>query len=321
MRFLCLPLLCFQALAYNPPADTAGPLTVSMQPAATGTYGAGGYADLSRPNVPFVVPVTLQNSSDREISGTLRLAVVDQWKVDPAGAVAFRLGPRGRSRQEFTLTFGPGTLSAHYPIHAYAEFEYQGQKLVAHPVMIVQPRIPDVARPRLPVEWKPVPVPNPGMLGLWRIPVRRERTEMVRLGADAGQVGREVFDAGTVILYGPLGRSDRGDLATREGDCHVLGRMGGLFAGHHVDTPAGEPEAADGRVAVLALFAVTGVPQVIGDFLRSEGIANVNSAGPRIDFRGVVEQRSGHAAVHDTFVLDVEEGEPGHEEDSGDQEP
>src|ERR1017187_287420 len=128
MRFLCLPLLCFQALAYNPPADTAGPLTVSMQPAATGTYGAGGYADLSRPNVPFVVPVTLQNSSDREISGTLRLAVVDQWKVDPAGAVAFRLSPRGRSRQEFTLTFGPGTLSAHYPIHAYAEFEYRSEE-------------------------------------------------------------------------------------------------------------------------------------------------------------------------------------------------
>ena len=133
MRFFCLPLLCFQALAYNPPADTAGPLTVSMQPAATGTYGAGGYADLSRPNVPFVVPVTLQNSSDREISGTLRLAVIDQWKVAPAGAITFRLGPHGRSRQEFTLTFGAGTLSAHYPIHAYAEFEDQGRKLVAHP--------------------------------------------------------------------------------------------------------------------------------------------------------------------------------------------
>src|ERR1035441_10964053 len=102
MRFLCLPLLCFQALAYNPPADTAGPLTVSMQPAATGTYGAGGYADLSRPNVPFVVPVTLQNSSDREISGTLRLAVVGPWKVDAAGAGGVRLGPPGGSRPEGT---------------------------------------------------------------------------------------------------------------------------------------------------------------------------------------------------------------------------
>ncbi|MCX6629097.1 MAG: hypothetical protein NTW28_15875 [Candidatus Solibacter sp.] len=213
MRTISLLLLCSQALAYTPPTDTVGPITVSMQPAATGTYGAGGYADLSRPNLPFVVPVTLQNSSDREISGTLRLAVVDQWKVEPATAVAFRLGPRGRRRQEFTLTFGPGTLSAHYPIHAYAEFEDQGRKMVAHPVMIVQPRIPDVARPRLPVEWKPVPVPNGGMLGLWRIPVRRERTEMVRLGADAGQVGREVFDAGTVILYGPLARSEKEGIA------------------------------------------------------------------------------------------------------------
>jgi hypothetical protein len=184
-----------------------------MQPAATGAYGAGGYADLARPNVPFVVPVTLQNSSDREISGTLRLAVTDQWKVEPAGSVSFRLGPRGRSRQDFTLTFGPATLSAHYPIHAYAEFEYQGQKLVAHPVMIVQTRIPDGARPQLPVEWKPVPVPNGGMLGLWRIPVRRERTETARLGADAGQTGREVYDAGTVILYGPIARSEKEGIA------------------------------------------------------------------------------------------------------------
>jgi hypothetical protein len=217
MRFICLLLFCSQALAYNPPTDTVGPLTVSMQPAATGAYGAGGYADLSRPNTPFVVPVTLQNSSDREISGTLRLAVIDRWKVIPASAVTFRLGPRGRSRQDFTLTFGPGTLNAHYPIHAYAEFEDQGRKLVAHPVMIVQTRIPDLARPQLPVEWKPVPVPNGGMLGLWRIPVRRERTEIVRLGADAGQVGREVFDAGNVILYGALGRGEKEGIAMTMG--------------------------------------------------------------------------------------------------------
>ena len=262
MRFFCLPLLCFQALAYNPPADTAGPLTVSMQPAATGTYGAGGYADLSRPNVPFVVPVTLQNSSDREISGTLRLAVVDQWKVDPAGAVAFRLGPRGRSRQEFTLTFGPGTLSAHYPIHAYAEFEYQGQKLVAHPVMIVQPRIPDVARPRLPVEWKPVPVPNPGMLGLWRIPVRRERTEMVRLGADAGQVGREVFDAGTVILYGPLARSEKEGIAMTLGQRPPSRRetVDAASVEYALALPAAHPLRLEFAVRGSAAFTVKAAP-------------------------------------------------------------
>jgi hypothetical protein len=156
-----------------------------MQPAATGAYGAGGYADLSRPNIPFVVPVTLQNSSDREISGTLRLAVIDQWKVVPASAVAFRLGPRGRSRQEFTLTFGPGTLSVHYPIHAYAEFEDQGRKLVAHPVMIVQTRIPDL---RHSFRWNGSPS-RPAACSPMHSPCAANE-EIVRLGADAGQVGR-----------------------------------------------------------------------------------------------------------------------------------
>jgi hypothetical protein len=286
MRIVCLLLLCFQALAYNPPADTAGPLTVSMQPAATGSYGAGGYADLSRPNVPFVVPVTLQNSSDREISGTLRVAVIDQWKVDPAGAVAFRLGPRGRLRQEFTLTFGPGTLSAHYPIHAYAEFDYQGQKLVAHPVMIVQTRIPDAARPRLPVEWKPVAVPNGGMLGLWRIPVRRERTETVRLGADAGQVGREVFDAGTVILYGPLARSEK------EGIAMTLGPR-----------PPSRRETVDAASVEYALALPAARPLRLGSAVRGSATFTVKAAPfEGGEWRTLYERKPAGSAVEEATV-------------------
>jgi len=69
-----------------------------MQAPAVGSYGAGGFAEMSRPGVPFVVPVSLQNAGDREISGTLRMAVIDQWKVEPPAAIPFRLGPRGRSR-------------------------------------------------------------------------------------------------------------------------------------------------------------------------------------------------------------------------------
>ena len=75
-------------LAYNPPSDTAGPLTVQMQPPAVGAYGAGGYADLARAGVPFVVPVSLQNAGDRAITGTLRMTVIDGWKVAPAGRAA-----------------------------------------------------------------------------------------------------------------------------------------------------------------------------------------------------------------------------------------
>lgn len=218
MRYLVAVLWCGSALAYNPPADTAGPITVSMQPPAVGAYGAGGYADLSRPGVPFTVPVSVQNSSDAEITGTLRVAVIDSWKADPPGAIAFRVPPRGRFRRDFTLTFGAGTYNAHYPIHAYAEFEYRGQKFVANPVMLVQPRIPDLPRPKLPVEWKPVPVPKGGTLGLWRMPVRRENAEIVNVGAEAGTTGREVFEAGSVFVYGALPRDGR------EGVAATLGR-------------------------------------------------------------------------------------------------
>ena len=72
-----LSALCLPAFAYNSPTDTAGPLTVRMQAPAAGNYGAGGFVDLSRPGVWFVVPLELQNASGAAVSGTLRVAVID----------------------------------------------------------------------------------------------------------------------------------------------------------------------------------------------------------------------------------------------------
>src|SRR3974390_1344375 len=108
--------LVLASFAYNPPSDTAGPLTVSIQAPAIGNYGAGGFADLSRPGVRMMLPVSLHNASDQAVSGTLRVAVIDQWSVEPATAIPFRLGPHGGSRHEFALSFAPGTYNAHYPV-------------------------------------------------------------------------------------------------------------------------------------------------------------------------------------------------------------
>ena len=186
MRWLT-PLFCLSCFAYNPPSDTAGPVTVSLQAPASGNYGAGGFVELSRPGVPFTVPVSLRNASDREIAGTIRVVVIDHWTVTPAGAVPFRLAPHGRLLHPFTVSFGPGTLNAHYPIHAYAQFDDQGQKLTAHPVLILETRIPDLARPKLPAEWKAVALTKGGTLWLWRMPVRRESAEIGNVGVDAGR--------------------------------------------------------------------------------------------------------------------------------------
>ena len=255
--------VCSVLFAYDPPADTAGPLTVRMQAPAVGAYGAGGFVELSRPGVPFVVPVMLQNSSDKTITGSLRLKAIDKWQVDPAEPVPFRVGPRGRARHEFTLSFGSGTYSAHYPIHAYAAFEYEGKQLVAHPVLIVQTRVPDLPRPQLPAKWEPVPVPRGGTLGLWRMPVRRESISIVNQGAEAGQTGREVFDAGSVVLYGAFGAG-----ASREGIAVTLGKrppsmretVESMAVEYPVSLPTATPLRLDFAVSGGASYAVTAMP-------------------------------------------------------------
>src|SRR5262245_45293960 len=133
IRVLAL-VVCLPVLAYNPPVDTAGPLTVRIETPALGSYGAGGLAEFNRADNPVTVPVTIENSSTQSLEGTVRMKVVDAWKVSPADAVRFSLGPRARKRLEFLVSFGAGTYNADYPLHAYAE----SGSHVAHAVMIVR---------------------------------------------------------------------------------------------------------------------------------------------------------------------------------------
>lgn len=192
--------LCLKA--YEPPVDTAGPLTVRIQAPAAGSYGSGGFLELAQPDAPFTIPVSLENTGQVPLQGTLRLAVVDRWKAEPAGPVPFSLGPRSRTRLEFVVRFGQGTFNAHYPVHAFAEFEYQGRRLVAHPILILTTRMPNPPRAPLPVAWRPVEVPEKGALGLWRLPVHRQRAAITAEETQAGATGREIFESTPAIQFG-----------------------------------------------------------------------------------------------------------------------
>ena len=214
-----LGLLCLLAVAYEPPVDTAGPLTVRIQAPAAGSYGSGGFLELTRPDAPFTITVALSNSGDTPLKGSLRLGVIDRWRAEPAGPVPFAVEPRRQARLEFTVRFGQGTFNAHYPVHAFAEFEHQGQRLVAHPILILTTRMADPPRAPLPVAWKPLAVPETGALGLWRIPVRRERVALTAEQTQAGATGREIFEASPAVQYGV--RVSRGQ--TREALSVTLG--------------------------------------------------------------------------------------------------
>lgn len=162
------------ALAYNLPVDTAGPLTVRIHEPALGAYGAGGMLQLTSPDLAIPILISLRNGGATAVRGALRLGLIDGWTAVPAGPVAFVLDPKAESELRFTVKAAPGSYNAHYPVHAYAEFDNGGEKLVAHPVLILETRYPAPPRSYLPLEWKPVRVAPDSALALERLPFHRD---------------------------------------------------------------------------------------------------------------------------------------------------
>ena len=162
-NLLVFALLSQSSLAYNLPVETAGPLTVTID----------GPEEVTETGVGLPVKVVLENSGDRELKGTLRLAVIDCWAAEPAGGVPFAVGAKGKASLEFAVTAGERTYSAHYPIHAYADFEVAGEKLTAHPILILETKVPAIAREVAALSFEPVAVAANSELGLWRMGTHR----------------------------------------------------------------------------------------------------------------------------------------------------
>ena len=76
-------------LAYNPPVDTAGPLTVRID----------GPEVVTKTETPLPVRVIIRNKSDRAIRGTLRLGLIDRWQAEPAGDVPFSVEGKGSAQR------------------------------------------------------------------------------------------------------------------------------------------------------------------------------------------------------------------------------
>lgn len=164
-----LPFLLWSVLsalpagAYTPPVDTTGPLTVRIE----------GPELVTQVQTPTAIRVVLQSNAGAILQGTVRLQLADRWRAEPAGPVAFSVGATASVMKHFQITAGPGTYSAHYPVHAYVTFTENGKTFQAHPILIFQTKLPDQPQPVEPISWKPLSMPNPGQLALWSVPVRR----------------------------------------------------------------------------------------------------------------------------------------------------
>ncbi|MBI4556329.1 MAG: hypothetical protein HY706_01980 [Candidatus Hydrogenedentes bacterium] len=156
-------LVSLPAWAFNAPEDQNGPLKLRIE----------GPSEVTQADVPLAVGVVLENSSDEALRGITYVRVIDSWRVEPAEKIEFLLEGRKSERSDFVVIADAGTYNAHYPVHAYAEFEHGGEKRFAHAILVVETKLPNPPQPRLPVEWKPVILPINKPLPLWRLPIRR----------------------------------------------------------------------------------------------------------------------------------------------------
>ena len=173
--------------AFSPPVDTAGPLTVRIE----------GPEEVTQTGVPLPVRVVLQNKGEARTEGTVRLGLIDCWRAEPDGPVQFAVDAGGTATLDFKVTAGEGTYSAHYPIHAYARFQDGGEQLVAHPILVLETKLPSRPPARSSLKWKPIRVPEAGQLGLWHVPVHRSILQVFGEGAKTMPIGWQGTDPRT----------------------------------------------------------------------------------------------------------------------------
>lgn len=264
---LLLGLAAGSARAYTPPVDTAGPLTVRID----------GPELVTEADTPVPVAVVLENKGDAPLQGTLRLAVIDHWRAEPAEAISFSVTAQGSVTKAFRIVAGRGTYSAHYPVHAFAEFKLDGKTHEAHPILILQTKLPAPPSAAATVEWKPQAMPNPGRLALWSMPTRRTVVEVFDAPPQVMPVGWHGSEEHT----GASASLRTVTLAGQSRDALVMhppwmgGRVGAVLTEYPLTLPQATPLAlefvnavqavgqSDGvtfRVRVLAIDAPAGKP-------------------------------------------------------------
>ena len=219
-----------------------GPLTARIE----------GPSVVLRTGVALPVAVVLESRAEAQLEGTVRLRGIDGWRTEPAEGIKFLLEPKGTVRLEFTVTAAERSYNAHYPVHAFAEFAWQGETLVAHPVLIVETKLPDPPRASVPLEWSPVELGANAGLALWRTPVRRALIQVFGQAARTTATGWEGSDEETRAACQFGSRVTRGD-AREVVAIHppwYQGRAGTLLAEFPVRLPEAGPVRLRFAVAV-----------------------------------------------------------------------
>jgi len=138
------------AWSFNPPRDTAGPLTVAIE-------APDKVEALER---PFEATVSLSNSGSAALSVQLEIWVIDDWRIEPKNERRIErtveLAANGKAQVPLNVVAGAKTYNALYPLHARATITApaSNEKREAHAIKILSVNAPAPKTPAKPPEIK-----------------------------------------------------------------------------------------------------------------------------------------------------------------------
>ena len=155
-------LLCSDVRAYDPPVVKVGDVTVRI-------VGPDSITETKTLQYQVVV----ENAGSKPVAGRVKLTGIDGWTTQPAEGAPFQAAPQKSSTVNFQVTVPSDTYSAHYPLHAWASFQADGREQQAHPILVVETKLPAKPIEQTTLPWKPLTLGRDRSLALLDVPVFR----------------------------------------------------------------------------------------------------------------------------------------------------
>ena len=113
--------------AYICDKDEIGPLSVVIEK----------MPKITEFDTPQEVKATFKNTSDQSITVQLSAKSIEQVQANVSQR-SISVSANGSAEVTLQIVCGPGTYSAHYPVHLFGDFEINGQKHQLHPVQVFE---------------------------------------------------------------------------------------------------------------------------------------------------------------------------------------
>lgn len=280
--------LALAACAYLPPVEERCGVKVEIGsfPQATERSGKNPYAwphgvTEVQAGAPRAFPVTLENKTEKSVSGELEVWMNDDWDVvGPQGPLT--LAPGEKKELAYTGTARPRALNALYPVHA--RFTPVGAKKedAPHPIAVFMYNNPHAPRPVRKVS-KPKlgPQPKAPDEADWkaRCAAALAAAKTAHASGTDASAGRWRLDAGDVVYgagvaYGARGLID-GALAFTDGERSVVFR--GFTARVETGDGSAPPEAKaflrEEKGTLRISWSIPGVKRDLAGFPRIADLA------------------------------------------------